>query len=1737
MLEKYKTKLNRIISSVLALTMTASLFNAVPASAETLAGTSKTYLYDGYTVKYDVTNAWDDHSNVNLTITNTSDAPIKNWALKYDTDGDIENIWNGVVFNCDEEFSIIKNAGYNYEIAPDSSVTFGYTIVGADELPESIILSSQRKLFNADDYVVTLTVENDWDTGFIGNVEIKAVGDKPIEAWRLSFDTNFDLTSTWDAQIRSVDSNSFVIDNTYKNAFILPGESKSFGINGSKESGITPEINNIFISTVVVDESAEYEPVHDESSMEESLPECSSEADSSQLDTVSKAHESSLTETSSEPEESSEPESSSDPEVSSTELSSIIDSSENESSSVSDSSSSSDDSSKPDETTPSEDDIKTDVGQTNDLWVIAYGEYDAAENTIDILWYSNVEGEFQPFVSDDNEEYESLTDKTKYTALHYSIENNFDQKYFKVKVTKDDKCAYSIPFVAKRTNSGYVIEPLDSDEDGICDVTELKIGTDIEEPDTDKDGLSDFEEFTVTFTDPLDPNSVHPDLNDAQADRDGDGLSNADEIANITDPVDEDSDDDGLSDGDELNIYGTVPIDYDTDDDDINDGDEIALGFDPTSTDTNIKTTTIEQHIEKDNEVFAEINTEDNAFDISMDITAAGYAPTSLKAGASRYEAAVSNDAVVGVVPEFIYPDDLSIGEVTLNFDIKDSCVENTNGKYAAVSNDFKGIKRLCVFKYFDDIDMLLPIETTYDIENNTVSANVDELGTYCLIDIEKWFDKLEIDPNKFNTTTASPSVTGMVGGIPRNLILSAVPPIEDRCLDVVLNVYSSANSINKAPLQVFETGKMLFEEYGENADLHIYVVDYKGRTVNPKDTDRQYAVNIEELEYMCKNINSRVSGNEPYINEAIVAFLGKNKLRPEADKYLISIQHDVVTFTNNKLRQSFLDRLVKEEITACVVSNTNMTDTSVITDTTGGIYLSKNINDYSEPIVDYIIDFHKKKGEGTVYKTISAAGWKVIALEAPITEDYLSALRSGEDLSSYADQDNDGLRDLEELRYYFGDKQVINWDASGNVQLLTFEDCLNIYAAEPYVEHALSQYSGWDVSFMNNWRILPIKSDPTDPDSDDDYAPDGLEKELDIKPLCSDTDGDRLGDGKEIAICYDPAFSNADGDIFDDYDEFILELDPYTYDDDLGDQMADFIKGFLMGDFCEIESISQVMGQFVASLIPYVGKVCDIRDLAASIFHLDGKSFITNTFALIPGPGDLARGGEKISKFLLKHADDLPTVVKVVEKVTTKFPKIAKYIDIKTIERATDTASSTVKLTKRGVVQLNKAFKAAGKTAKLSEGVSKLMNYSQKVIEFSGKAEDFFDARDKNSGDDDDSEDSDEDRLTTAIKHSKHYKDFSSELIDLEIGTFYKYRDKYTEDVAVDLVKKTDYLTKNQVYAINICEDQLSVLRNYDLFGADFACILEKYSDDANDAVNAVSDKYKADAVTVIKNGEDEYGAEAVQAITTYGDDACSALAAVPSKKCAEVLLKSSNEVVNSVAKLDIESIKEYVQAVTDYGDDHIYLSINKCDNCDKTVDFIVRYADNYSTDLVELYGDIVVNSITCKDDIFPFEKNYIIEHKCYQDKWRAIDDYREDRDDLEVLGDYIPIQGDGQGTVAFIDLVNKKIFGINSSLLSNEEKDLGRNFYKKMKDSGYFPDTNNYGSGGSQVLIHGEGHALMQAYLNSPDDLIGKRITLYCDRKTCAICQTYLKDLVNYMNIKRLTIICKDGSVYRFS
>ena len=65
------------------------------------------------------------------------------------------------------------------------------------------------------------------------------------------------------------------------------------------------------------------------------------------------------------------------------------------------------------------------------------------------------------------------------------------------------------------------------------------------------------------------------------ADDDGDGLTNAEEVDPGTDPNLADTDEDGLTDGQEVLEIGTLPLTADSDGDGVLDGDEVAQGTDP----------------------------------------------------------------------------------------------------------------------------------------------------------------------------------------------------------------------------------------------------------------------------------------------------------------------------------------------------------------------------------------------------------------------------------------------------------------------------------------------------------------------------------------------------------------------------------------------------------------------------------------------------------------------------------------------------------------------------------------------------------------------------------------------------------------------------------------------------------------------------------------------------------------------------------------------------------------------------------------------------------------------------------------------------------------------------------------------------------------------------------------------------------------------------------------------------
>lgn len=118
----------------------------------------------------------------------------------------------------------------------------------------------------------------------------------------------------------------------------------------------------------------------------------------------------------------------------------------------------------------------------------------------------------------------------------------------------------------------------DSDAEGLTDYEEVIIHkTDPLDYDTDDDLFSDYLEV-MAGSDPLDPDSYPPDLNnngvdddwekkygidvlDGIQDTDGDGVSDKLEYLYGTNPLNKDTDGDGLTDAEEIFVYGTDPLD------------------------------------------------------------------------------------------------------------------------------------------------------------------------------------------------------------------------------------------------------------------------------------------------------------------------------------------------------------------------------------------------------------------------------------------------------------------------------------------------------------------------------------------------------------------------------------------------------------------------------------------------------------------------------------------------------------------------------------------------------------------------------------------------------------------------------------------------------------------------------------------------------------------------------------------------------------------------------------------------------------------------------------------------------------------------------------------------------------------------------------------------------------------------------------------------------------------------
>lgn len=242
---------HRTLAGIVAVFTAATALADLPLAAQAAAPLAqKSYVYDGYTVEYDVTEAWGNSKKISVTLTNTGSDPIENWLLYFDPNGEAYGFSGAYPAEATGGITYYENAGYNSTIAPQQSASFTYVVSGAEDAPESFSLC-QELLPKQTGYEIALQVYGKWGNQFNGEIEITNTTAKPIYGWELAVKTNFAIQNSWSANITDLGSNEYVLAGTY-NSTIPANSSVKIGFIGSCDAEVTPEVNDFMLREITV---------------------------------------------------------------------------------------------------------------------------------------------------------------------------------------------------------------------------------------------------------------------------------------------------------------------------------------------------------------------------------------------------------------------------------------------------------------------------------------------------------------------------------------------------------------------------------------------------------------------------------------------------------------------------------------------------------------------------------------------------------------------------------------------------------------------------------------------------------------------------------------------------------------------------------------------------------------------------------------------------------------------------------------------------------------------------------------------------------------------------------------------------------------------------------------------------------------------------------------------------------------------------------------------------------------------------------------------------------------------------------------------------------------------------------------------------------------------------------------------------------------------------------------------
>lgn len=220
--------------------------DAAAEEADVWDGVTTESVYEGenFKVTFALSGYWNGGYNANVKVENTGNTLIENWTMEVDYAGAISNIWNAVIDSSENGKYIIKNAGWNQNIAVGGSAEFG--ISGQENFPgfpkKYTLLGSISGVAD-EDYSITYHLDSDWGDGFTATISITNNTDSAIEDWYLEFDFNRNITNIWNGGTESHKGKHYVIKNAGYNANINAGQTISFGFSGDKGTSTDEPMN------------------------------------------------------------------------------------------------------------------------------------------------------------------------------------------------------------------------------------------------------------------------------------------------------------------------------------------------------------------------------------------------------------------------------------------------------------------------------------------------------------------------------------------------------------------------------------------------------------------------------------------------------------------------------------------------------------------------------------------------------------------------------------------------------------------------------------------------------------------------------------------------------------------------------------------------------------------------------------------------------------------------------------------------------------------------------------------------------------------------------------------------------------------------------------------------------------------------------------------------------------------------------------------------------------------------------------------------------------------------------------------------------------------------------------------------------------------------------------------------------------------------------------------------------